>query len=51
MSITKVKSINKVKIPHMVYEQLRWIVANPQKQPNTKVSVRVDTQSCRDQNI
>ena len=25
----EIQSINKVKIPHMVYEQLRWIVSRP----------------------
>ena len=47
----EVQQINKVKIPHMLYEQLRWIVSRPQPPPDTRVSVRVDTQSYRDQNI
>ena len=30
MSVTTVKIIHKAKIPHMVYEQLRWIILSPQ---------------------
>ena len=47
----EVQKVNKVKIPHMIYEQLRWIVSRPQRPPNTKVSVKVDAQSYRDQDI
>ena len=47
----EVQNVNKVKIPHMVYEQLRWIVSRPQRPPNTRVSVKVDAQSYRDQDI
>ena len=47
----EVQQINKVKIPHMLYDQLRWIISRPQPPPDTRVSVRVDTQSYRDQNI
>ena len=51
MSVTVVKSFNKVNISHMVDKQLRWIVSNPHGPPNTKVFVKVNIQSYRDQNI
>ena len=47
----EMQKINKVKIPHMLYDQLQWIISRPKSPPNLRVSVRVDTQSYRDQSI
>ena len=35
----------------MLYDQLKWEISRPQCAPNTKVSVKVDTKSYRDQGI
>ena len=45
------KPISKVKVPHMLHDQIQWAVSRPPSQPFVKVSVSVDTQSYRDQNI
>ena len=34
--------ISKVKIPHMLYDQLQWIISKPQSPPNITVSVKSD---------
>ena len=47
----QLKPANKVKIPHMLYDRLKWAVAKPQRPPNLTVSVQVDTQSYRDHGI
>ena len=49
--VSDLKPVTKIKIPHMVYDQLRWIISEPQIAPNIKVSVKVDAQSYRDHNI
>ena len=47
----KLKPIHKVKIPHLLHDQLKWKISRPQTAPNIKVSVKVDTQSYRDLGI
>ena len=47
----KLQPAHKVKIPHMLYNQLKWEISRPKTAPNTRVSVKVDTQSYRDQGI
>ena len=47
----EVQQLNKVRIPHMLYDQIRWAVSRPKPPPNVKLSVRVDAQSYRDQSI
>ena len=39
------KSINKIKIPHMLQENLKWIVRRAESQPMIKVSLRVSSKS------
>ena len=51
-SISKqLQPTKKVNLPHMVYDQLGWSVSRTKPAPYVKVSVKVDTQSYRDQNI
>ena len=47
----QLKPINKVKVPHMLHDQIKWAVSRPRDQPYITVSVSVDTQSYRDQSI
>ena len=49
--VSDLKPITKIKIPHMVYDQLRWISRLPQIAPNIKLSIKVDVQSYRDHRI
>merc|ERR1711867_54254 len=44
-------SIRKVKVPHMLFEQLEWVIRNPPPQPYLSLTVRVDTRAYRDQNF
>ena len=39
------RPVNKVKLPHMFHDQLKWIVSRPQFPPNIHVAVKVDTKS------
>ena len=39
------RPVNKVKLPHMFHDQLKWIVSRPQFPPNIRVAVKVDTKS------
>ena len=43
--------MNKVKVPHLIYEQMEWAARSFKPQPFIKLDVRVDTKSYRDQNI
>ena len=45
------KPVHKVILPHMIHDRLEWITSRPQAAPNTRLSVKIDTQSYRDQNI
>ena len=48
----EIQQVNKVKIPHLLHNQLeQWIVSKPKTPPNLRLSVRVDTQSYRDLSI
>ena len=44
-------SIRKVKVPHMLYEQLEWVLRTPPPQPYLSLQVRVDTRAYRDQSF
>ena len=45
------KPIHKVKIPHMIHDQLEWILSRPPQAPNIQVSVKVDTKAYLKNNI
>ena len=47
----EMNSIRKVKVPHMLFEQLEWVIRNPPPQPYLSLKVRVDTRAYRDQNF
>ena len=40
-----VNKINKLKVPHMLHDQLKWTLAQPPPQPFIKLQVRVDTKA------
>ena len=39
----EVSSIGKQKVPHMLYEQLKWVVKSPPKHPTCSLSVSVSS--------
>ena len=47
----EVDRVNKRKVPHMLHEQLEWVIKHPPAQPCIKLSVNIDTQSYRDNNV
>ena len=47
----EMQSINKVKIPHMLKENMKWIVRGAKSQPVIKLSVQVSTKSYSENNI
>ena len=47
----EMQSINKVKIPHMLKENMKWIVRGAESQPVIKLSVQVSTKSYSENNI
>ena len=47
----EVDRVNKRRVPHMLYEQLEWIVKHPPTQPCLRLSVNVDTRSYRDNKV
>ena len=47
----EIQKINKVKVPHLIYEQIEWAARSCKPQPYIKLDVRVDTKAYRDQNI
>ena len=50
--VTKeMQNINKVKIPHMLLENLRWTVRGAESQPVIRLAVQVSTKSYTENNI
>ena len=47
----EVDRVNKRKVPHMLHEQLEWVIKHPPAQPCIKLSVNIDTQSYHDNNV
>ena len=47
----EVNNINKLKVPHMLYEEVKWTIAHPPLQPYIKLQIRVDTKAFRDHNL
>ena len=41
----ELRSINKVKIPHMLQENLKWVIRKAESQPMIKMSLRVSSKS------
>ena len=41
----EVDRVNKVKVPHMLHEQLEWAIKHPPPQPCLRLSVNIDTTS------
>ena len=37
------RSVNKIKVPHMLYEQLQWVKRSPPGHPTCLLSVTVST--------
>ena len=51
-NVTKeMKSINKVKIPHMLQEETQWVVRRAESQPVVRLAVQVSTKSYTENNI
>ena len=48
---TEVNRINKLKVPHMLYDQLKWTISHPPPQPFVKLQVRVDTKAFKYHNF
>ena len=46
-----VDRVNKMKVPHMLHEQLEWVIKHPPPQPCIRLSVNIDTQSYRDNKV
>lgn len=44
-------SIGRVRVPHMVYDNLRWVRTKPPSRPHVMLTVRVDTRAYRDNDI
>ena len=44
----QVQSMNKLTVPHMLYDELRWINSQPPSPPYIKLQVRVDTKAFLD---
>ena len=50
--ITKeAQRMTKLKVPHMLYSQLKWTISHPPPQPFIKLQVRVDTEAFRSNNF
>ena len=47
----EVDRVNKVKVPHMLHEQLEWVIKHPTPQPCIRLSVNIDTQSYRENKV
>ena len=47
----ELQSINKVKIPHMLREDMKWIVRRAESQPVIRLAVQVSTKSYTENNI
>ena len=47
----EVDRVNKVKVPHMLHEQLEWVIKHPPPQPCIRLSVNIDTRSYRDNRV
>ena len=47
----EVDSVNKMKVPHMLHEQLEWVIKHPPPQPCLRLSVNIDTKSYRDNKV
>ena len=47
----ELQSINKIKIPHMLREDLKWIVRRAESQPVIRLAVQVSTKSYTANNI
>ena len=47
----EVNKVNRLKVPHMLYEELKWTISHPPPQPFIKLQVRVDTKSFKEQNF
>ena len=45
----EVYKVNRKSVPHMLHEQLEWVIRHPPPQPCLRLSVKIDTQSYRDQ--
>ena len=43
--------VNKMKLPHILREQLEWIIKAPPPQPCNRLSVSIATQSYRDNKV
>ena len=43
----EVKSMGKQKVPHMLYEQLKWVIKSPPRQPTCSLSVSISHQLTR----
>ena len=41
----EVQSLNKAKMPHMLYQQLEWVTRHPPAQPLIKLAVNIDTEA------
>ena len=47
----EVSRVNKMRVPHMLHEQLEWVVKHLPPQPCLQLTVSIDTQSYRDNNV
>ena len=47
----EVSKVNKMKVPHMLHEQLEWVVKHPPPQPCLQLTVNIDTQAYRDNKV
>ena len=47
----QVQRMNKVKVPHMLYDELNWIISQPPPQPYIKLQVRIDTKAYQHHNF
>ena len=47
----EVSKVNKMKVPHMLHEQLEWVIKHPPPQPCLRLTVSIDTRSYRDNNV
>ena len=47
----EVDSVNKMKVPHMLHEQLEWVIKHPPPQPCLRLTVNIDTKSYRDNKV
>ena len=44
----EVSEVNKMKVPHMLHNQLEWAIKHPPPQPCLRLSVNIDTRSYRE---